>query len=88
MARISIMEALSRILTASKNYTDEQSIILDNDGEDFAGFDVDEYPDLRTESKTVIGAINELNDKKETVSKQELIDSLENVLEIIIEGGY
>ena len=62
MARISIMEALRKVLEASKDYTDEKSISLDKD----------EYLDLRTEDKTVIGAINELNDKKETINKQEI----------------
>lgn len=53
MARISIMEALSRVLTASKDYTDEKNnskqSIIDNT--------------LETESKTVVGAINELKNE-------------------------
>lgn len=50
MARISIMEALSRVLTASKDYTDEKNNSKQNMVDDT----------LETESKTVVGAINEL----------------------------
>lgn len=88
MARISIMEALSRILTASKQYTDDNSIILDNDELIFEGFESEAFPDLETEEKTIIAAINEINyivngkQDKEEIDEQELVTLLENILEM------
>lgn len=88
MARISIMEALRRVLAASKQYTDDNSIILDNDELIFDGFESEAFPDLETEEKTIIAAINEINyivsnkQDKEEINEQELIALLENILEV------
>lgn len=88
MARISIMEALRRVLAASKQYTDDNSIILDNDELIFDGFESESFPDLETEEKTIIAAINEINyivsnkQDKDEIDEQELIASLKNILEM------
>lgn len=73
MARISIMEALSRVLTASKDYTDEKSILLDEDDGTFNGFFEGAYPELNTVNKTPIGAVNEINSNVN--SKQSIVDN-------------
>lgn len=72
MARISIMEALSRVLTASKDYTDEKSILLDEDDGTFNGFFEGAYPELNTVNKTPIGAVNEINNNVN--NKQNIVD--------------
>lgn len=72
MARISIMEALSRVLTASKDYTDEKSILLDEDDGTFGGFFEGAYPELNTVNKTPIGAVNEINTNVN--NKQSIVD--------------
>ncbi len=88
MARISIMEALRRVLAASKQYTDDNSIILDNDELIFDGFESEAFPDLETEEKTIVAAINEINyivsgkQDKEEIDEQELIASLKQILEM------
>lgn len=84
MARISIMEALSRILTASKDYTDEKSIILDEDDGTFGGLFEGTYPELNTDNKTPIGAINELKEDSQ-IDEHELINMLEEELNINVE---
>ena len=74
MARISIMEALARVLTASKDYTDEKSILLDEDDGTFGGFFEGAYPELNTVNKTPIGAVNEINSNVN--SKQNITDNM------------
>lgn len=74
MARISIMEALARVLTASKDYTDEKSILLDEDDGTFGGFFEGAYPELNTVNKTPIGAVNEINSNVN--SKQNIVDNM------------
>lgn len=86
MANLTFMEALTKALSHVKQYVDDNMIILEDDGLELEGMVGNTFPDLTTENKTLLGAINEVNAQADEnselldITSETLNQTLDNIL--------
>ena len=86
MANLTFMEALTKALSRVKQYVDDNMIILEDDGLELEGMVGNTFPDLTTENKTLLGAINEVNAQADEnselldITSETLNQTLDNIL--------
>ena len=86
MAKLTFTEALAIALARVKQYVDSNMVILEEDGLEIDGIIGNTFPDLTTDDKTLLGAINEVNAQADSnsellnITNEELTQSLDELL--------
>ena len=84
MGKLTVMEALQRSMQVVKQYIDDNTIELEEDGLSIPGLIDNQYPSLETQDDTLIGAINEvysiaINSNIEGATEEEVNNMLNNL---------